>query len=192
MGRVGVLAFTMSLLVGVGIVAAHEEREIGDYSVEVGFLNEPVYAGEESGLDLHVTRGEEPVEGLESTLQAQVTFGGQTRDLEISRAFGDPGGYRSVFFPTAAGQYTFRIFGDIEGTAVDESFTSGPDTFGDVQDATAGQFPVQYPATADIARDAQAGANAATLALVGVVLGGIALLAALVALGVTVARRRPG
>jgi hypothetical protein len=190
MGRAGVLGLALSVLVGAGSALAHEEHEVGDYTIEVGFLDEPVFAGEESGLDLHVTRGDEPVEGLEATLQAEVRFGDQTRALELTPAFGEPGAYRSVFFPTAAGQYAFRIFGFVEGTAVDETFTSGPDTFGDVRDATAGQFPVQYPATADIARDAEAGANAGTLSLVGVILGGLALVAALVALGLGVARRR--
>jgi len=189
-GRSVVLGAVLATLAGIGTVAAHEERDVGDYTLEVGFLNEPVYSGEESGLELFVTQGDQPVEGLEEGLQAQVTYGDQTRDLEISPIFGEPGGYRSVFFPTAAGQYSFHVTGDIEGQAVDETFTSGPDTFGDVQDVTSGQFPVQYPATADVVRDAQAGANAATLATVALVVGALGLVAGLVALGLAVARRR--
>jgi hypothetical protein len=189
-GRSVVLGAVLATLAGIGTVAAHEERDVGDYTLEVGFLNEPVYSGEESGLELFVTQGDQPVEGLEEGLQAQVTYGDQTRDLEISPIFGEPGGYRSVFFPTAAGQYSFHVTGDIEGQAVDETFTSGPDTFGDVQDVTSGQFPVQYPATADVVRDAQAGANAATMATVALVVGALGLVAGLVALGLAVARRR--
>jgi len=184
------MGVVLASVAGIGSVAAHEERDVGDYTIEVGFLNEPVYSGEESGLELLVTHGDQPVEGLEETLQAQVTFGDQTRDLEISPTFDEPGAYQSVFFPTAAGQYTFRVFGEIEGQAVDESFTSGPDTFGDVRDVSSGQFPVQYPATADVVRDAQAGANAATMATVALVVGGLGLIAGLVALGLAVARRR--
>ena len=104
--------------------------------------------------------------------------------------FGEPGWYQSVFFPTAAGPYTFRIFGEIEGEPFDESFTSGPDTFSEVQDVTGGQFPVQFPATGDVVRDAQAGANAATTSTIALVLGGAGLVAGLVALGITLARRR--
>ncbi|HET7646552.1 MAG TPA: hypothetical protein VFM03_08725, partial [Candidatus Limnocylindria bacterium] len=189
-GRAAALGAALTLLVGIGVASAHEQRDVGDYTFTVGFLEEPVFTGQKSGLDLRVARGEEPVEGLETTLQAEVSFNGQTRDLEISPVFGQPGAYRSVFFPTAAGPYSFHITGDVEGTPVDETFTSGPDTFSEVQDVAGGQFPIQYPATGDIARDAEAGANAATTATIGVVLGGAGLLVGLVALGLTIARRR--
>lgn len=134
----------LTTMVGIGGASAHEEREVGDDTFEVGFLDEPVYSGQKSGVDLQVSLGGEPVEGLEETLQAEVTFEGQTRDLEISPRFGLPGAYRSVFFPTAAGPYTFHIFGEIDGEAIDETFTSGPETFSEVADVAGGQFPVQY------------------------------------------------
>jgi len=189
-GRAAVLGAMLTALVGVGVASAHESREVGAYTFSVGFLDEPVFSGQKSGLDLRVARGEEPVEGLEETLEAEVTFAGQSRTLEISPVFNQPGAYRSVFFPTAAGPYTFHIFGEVEGQAVDESFTSGPETFSEVQDVAGGQFPVQFPATGDIVRDAEAGANAATTATIALVLGGAGLVAGLVALGVTLARRR--
>lgn len=190
MGRAAALGAAVMLILGTGAVLAHEEREVGEYTVEVGFLDEPVYAGEQNGLFLMVVRGEEPVEGLDESLEATVSHGDQSRNLELSPG-GEPGEYESVFFPTAAGPYTFRIFGEIEGQAVDEEFTSGPDTFSEVQDVTGGQFPVQFPPTGDIVREAEAGANAATTATIALVLGGAGLLAGLVALGLTLARRRP-
>ena len=60
---------------------------------------------------------------------------------------------------------------------------------GDVLDTAGGQFPVVYPATADLARDAEAGAGAATMATIALGLGAAGLLAGLVALGVTLGRR---
>jgi hypothetical protein len=189
-GRGVVLGVVLTAVIGVGTALAHEVREVGDYTFVVGFLDEPVYSGQKSGLDLRVTRGEEPVEGLEQTLSAEVSFGDDSRQLEISAAFGDPGGYRSVFFPTAAGPYTFHITGEIDGTRIDEEFTSGPDTFSEVQDVTGGQFPVQFPSTADVVRDAEAGAAAGATATIALVVGGAGLLAGLVALGMTLARRR--
>lgn len=188
-GRASVLG-VLAILVSTGLALAHESREVGEYTFTVGFLDEPVYAGQKSGLDLRIRRGDEPVGGAEATLQAQVTFGDQSRDLEISPVFGQPGAYRSVFFPTAAGPYSFHITGDLEGTPVDETFTSGPDTFSEVQDTAGGQFPVVYPATADIARDAEAGANAATTSLIALGVGAAGLLAGLVAIGLAVGRRR--
>lgn len=184
------LSIAFTFVLGTGLVVAHESREIGDISMVVGFLDEPVFVGQKSGLDLRVEVGGEPAEGLEETLNAEVIFGDETRPLEISPSFGEPGAYRSIFFPTAAGPYTFHITGEIDGEAVDESFTAGPDTFGEVQDTAGGQFPVTYPATGDIARDAEAGAGAATTATIALVLGAAGLLAGVAALGITVARRR--
>ena len=189
LGRAAVLGAVLTV-VGSGTALAHESREIDDITMVVGFLDEPVYSGQKSGLDLRVTRGGEPVEGLEETLRAEVTFDDQTRDLPLTPAFGEPGAYRSVFVPTAAGPYTFRIFGEIEGEAIDESFTSGPDTFSDVRDVTGGQFPVVLPPAGDTARDAQSGAAAAGTATLALVVGGAGLVAGLVAMGLTLARRR--
>ena len=189
-GRAAALGAVLTMAVGTGVVLGHEVREVGELTFVVGFLDEPVFSGQKSGLDLRVSRGETPVEGLEETLQAEVVFDGQTRDLEISPAFGEPGAYRSVFFPTAAGPYAFHVFGEAGGVAVDEEFTSGPDTFGEVQDVTGGQFPVQFPPTGDLVRDAEAGASAGTTATIALVLGGAGLVASLVALGLSLARRR--
>lgn len=190
LGRAAVLGAMLTMVVSIGTALAHESRDIDDINMVVGFIDEPAYSGQKSGLDLRVTHHEEPVEGLEETLQAEVTFEGQTRQLEISPRFGEPGAYLSVFFPTAAGPYTFRIFGEIEGEAVDESFTSGPDTFSEVQDVTGGQFPVVLPAAGDTARDAEAGAAAAGTATIALVIGGAGLVVGLVAIGLTLARRR--
>ena len=188
-GPAAVLAVALVALT-VGGVLAHEVREVGEYTFVVGFIDEPVFTGQKSGLEFFVSRAEEePVEGLEETLEAQVTFDDETRDLEFSPRFGEPGAYESVFFPTAAGPYTFRILGEVDGEPIDESFTAGPDTFGEVEEQSGGQFPVQFPAAADVVRDAEAGAAAATQATIALVLAIAGLLAGLVALGVTLARR---
>lgn len=184
------LGMTLAATLGVGAVLAHESREVGEYTLVVGFIGEPVFTGQKSGLEFRVSRGDEPVEGLEQSLQAEVAYDGQTRDLPLSARFGQPGWYQSVFFPTAAGPYTFRIFGEIDGTPIDESFTSGPDTFSEVHDVAGGQFPVVFPATSDLVRDAEAGATAATTATIALGLGAAGLLAGLLALGLSLARRR--
>jgi hypothetical protein len=189
-GRSAVLAAALVTL-STTAVLAHEVREVGAYTFVVGFIDEPVFTGQKSGLEFFVSTGEEePVEGLEETLEAQVSFEGQTRDLEISPRFGEAGAYESVFFPTAAGPYTFRIFGEVEGEPFDQSFTAGPETFGEVEELAGGQFPIQFPATVDVVADAEAGAAAATQATIALVLAVIGLLAGLVALGLTLARRQ--
>lgn len=171
-------------------VLGHEDREIGDLSFVVGFIDEPVFTGQKSGLEFSVMHAGAPVEGLEETLEAEVTFGDDTRALPVSPRFGEPGWYQSVFFPTAAGPYTFRIFGEVEGEAVDESFTSSEEGFSLVEEATSGQFPIVLPAAGELAADAEAGANAAGQATLALVLGGAGLLLGLIALGLALARRR--
>ena len=152
---VGAIACSTLLMLASPLAAeAHETRPIADgkYQIVVGFMNEPVFAGDKSGLEFWVTEtsaatpgaGDEegaPVEGLEETFQAEVIFEDQIMALPLSAAFDEPGRYGSVFFPTAPGDYTFRIYGSINGAEIDESFTSGPETFGAVEDPAPLQFP---------------------------------------------------
>jgi hypothetical protein len=175
-----------------GPALAHEEREVAGYDVEVGMINEPVFVGQKSGLEFFVMKGETPVEGLETTLKAEVIYGDAKRDLPITARFDSKGAYESVFIPTAAGKYTFHIFGTIEGNQVDESFTSSPDGFDEVQEAVAGQFPVTLPTAAELSADAKKGADAASQVTIALVLGGAGLLVGLLAVGIALAgRRRP-
>lgn len=173
-------------------VAAHEVREIGDYTFVVGFIDEPVYVGGKSGLEVSITKtaDETPVEGLETSLTATVTQGQATRDLPLSPRFNAPGWYQSYFIPTAAGAYAFHITGDIEGTPIDESFSTGPDTFGEPRAVAAAQFPVAFPGQAELAEQAKRGADAAGQVTIAITLGAIGVVTGVAALGLALARRR--
>jgi hypothetical protein len=153
------MALGCALLMSLPLTAlAHETRTIADgqYQIVIGFMNEPVFAGDKSGLELWVTEAAAatpaadaeaegaPVEGLAETLQAEVIHGDQTMALPLTAKWDEPGGYYSVFFPTTAeGDYTFRIYGAIDGTEIDETFTSGPETFGPIEDPAPLRFPQQ-------------------------------------------------
>jgi len=190
--RAALLIALAALVLTPALAAAHEERQVAGYTVVVGFMDEPVYAGQKSGLEFFVNKGDAPVKGLESTVKAQVIYQGQTRDLPVSARWGEDGAYESVFFPTAAGPYTFHLTGSIEGQAIDESFTSSPTGFDEVHELAGGQFPVQFPAQAELVAMAQAGKDAsttATLALGAAVLG---IVIGIVGVGIGLAaRRRP-
>jgi len=171
---------------------AHEQRDVGDYALEVGFIAEPVYVGERSGLEIHVTKADQPVSGLDQTVKAEVIYGSQTRDLPLTEREDEPGWYESVFIPTAAGKYTFHLTGTIESTPLDESFTSSPSGFDEVQEATAGQFPATLPTVTELSAAANKGADAAGQVTIALVLGGAGLVVGLLALGIALAgRRRP-
>jgi hypothetical protein len=171
---------------------AHDVRQVGEYRFVVGFIDEPVFTGEKSGLELVVTKGGTPVEGLEKTLTAAVIYGDAQRDLPLSATFGRAGAYESVFIPTSAGPYTFHISGTIQGTPVDASFTSSSTGFDEVEELTAGQFPVQFPAPGELAADAKRGKDAATQMPLALALGAAGTILGLVALGVALAGRRRG
>ena len=156
LAALGGIALSCALLVFPALVEAHEVRQIADgkYQIVVGFIDEPVFAGDKSGLEFWVTdisaatpaAGDEeaegtPVEGLEETLQAEVIFADQTMELPLTAMWDQPGGYGSVFFPMKPGDYTFRIYGTIDGTEIDESFTSSPEGFSSVEDPAPLQFP---------------------------------------------------
>ena len=88
---------------------AHEHREVGDYTLVVGFIAEPAIQDDTNGIWLSVTKGETPVTGLADTLQAQILFGDQSKDMALVPAFGEDGTYEAVFIPTEPGDYTFRF-----------------------------------------------------------------------------------
>ena len=96
-------------------------------------------------------------------------------ELDLQPRFGQDGAYTADLLPTEAGDYTWHIFGDIAGTPVDVSMTSGPDTFSPVEARSALSFPDQEAESSAAARSASlalilAGV-AALLGLAGLVLG---------------------
>ncbi|WP_135257313.1 hypothetical protein [Thermus caldilimi] len=102
---------------------AHESRQVGEYRVVIGFLQNPAFAGFPNSVDLRVTRGDQPVEGLEKTLRVElIAPNGERMLLELSEAHGQPGYYRGWFIPGVPGNYQFRIFGKIGDLEVDETF----------------------------------------------------------------------
>lgn len=190
-----VAGLVLTVLISAG-ATAHERRTLGEYEVVVGFLNEPAIVEEPNGLDFRVQRGSgdgaEPVEGLAGALQAEVIYGGQTMELELEPAFGQPGAYRAEFIPTAEGAYTFHITGNIEGMEFDEQFTSGPETFSEVASRDALNFPNAVDTIGNVqatAEDAKDGASTAQmLGIAGLVAGIAGLIAGVAAL---IIARRP-
>lgn len=185
------LAIVLALgMVYAMTVSAHEHREVGEYEITIGFLNEPAILEEPNGLDLRVALGHgdagEPVEGLADTLQAEVIYGDESMPLEIRPAFGAPGAYQANFIPTASGAYTFHITGNIEGMEIDESFTSGPDTFSEVASRADMSFPNSVAPVGDVAADVSDATDSAdsaqTIAIVATVIGALGLVAGVAAI----------
>jgi hypothetical protein len=204
------------LVLQAGPAAAHEEKAIGKYRFDVGFGQEPAYAGLPNSVQLLLfDASDEPVTNLREGVNVEVAFGDETAEYPLEPnfevgEFGTPGDYRAWFIPTRAGRYSFHFTGSVNGQKVDETFTSGPNTFDDVQDPTGVEFPVQDPTVGELAArverefprlDASVAAvrsqaaaasddasSAVTLAVVAIVIGVLGLAVGIVSL---VRGRRP-
>lgn len=156
LGALAALAVIISTLAFSASVAdAHERRTVGSYQLVVGFLTEPAYSGQPNGLDLRVTdtRTTQPVEGLEKTLKADVTFGGLAAlPLTVTARFGQTGAYAGQFVPTKPGTYIFHITGKIGTQDIDERFESGPNRFNDIEALGALQYPDKVPGGSDLGK----------------------------------------
>jgi hypothetical protein len=141
------------LIVPAGAAQAHESREVGDLTLVVGWSNEPAYAGFGNEVQVVVseTQGERPVDDGE--LQAEVVFGdsGATTQVTLDPAFDSPNEYLGYIIPTRPGTYTFNVTGTVGGQTIEETFTSGPDTFNDIQNPSDAEFPEQDPTRGEIA-----------------------------------------
>ena len=234
------LAALAASLVTAAAISAHDHRSVGDYQFTVGFAVEPAIEGVANGVDLRVeksaaSQGQDssagqhggtssgggggmghdhgeivPVEGLDQTLQVEVTHlgSGVSKSMQLGVVFGQPGHYKAALIPTASGHYRFRFFGTVEGNPVDESFESGPNTFSTVNPAGDLHFPERRATVREIegaVRGAQASAegaqdasieaadsaSAATmLGIAGIVLGVLGIGAGAAGLAVGLRRRQ--
>ena len=181
--------------------SAHTARDVGAYHFLVGWGSEPAYAGQLNSVQLVLTyrSSGKPVTDLGSGFHVTVIYGIRRVALPLEptfdpdTGFGTPGDYRAWLIPTAAGDYTFRFTGRVGGQSIDQSFTSGPTTFATVEDPASVEFPVPAPGTAELSQrlDAQVSrlatsralATTRDLAIVAVVVGGLALVVAVVGIG---------
>lgn len=184
MKRIGMalgLALALMLL-AASLALAHERRTVGKYDFLVGWMNEPAYANQPNAISLSVsnTDTKKPVDGLGRTLKAEVIVGARTMPVELTAPDETPGLYLGSFIPTRVGGYIFHFTGVVENQTIDEKFESGPNSFDDVQDSTALQFPDKLLSSNDVEANLKAAQDAAgsarTLAYVGIGAGLLGLI----------------
>jgi hypothetical protein len=130
------------------------------------------------------------VNDADKVLKVTVSQGGNAPvDLPLKARYGNPGKYTSYFEPTTVGAYSFHITGTLKDDKIDETFTSGPNTFGEAGQLTLYPNTQQGNSTANTSelqqqvKDAQAAAtNATYLGIAGGVVGLIGLIVAGIAL----------
>ncbi len=134
-------------------VAAHERRSVGTWRMEVGWLEEPVYAGLRNwiALELHDASGK-PVDDLGDAVKVEVMFGDQRLGpLLLRSAEGQRGVFVAALIPTRPGTYAFRFTGTLRGQKIDETFTCSEQSFDCVISSTEIEFPAADPSRAELA-----------------------------------------
>jgi hypothetical protein len=148
------LFLSLGVLLGIGVVAiqAHEVRQIGAYTLAVGFRAEPAFEDVVNAVDIFVNRtaDNEAIsvrDGDIVDLQVEVQFR-DAEDLDAailaaaplqeppSQDFAASNRYNTWFKPTHDGVYAFRITGSIADTsdphagpqAIDTTFVCGGGT----------------------------------------------------------------
>lgn len=110
----------LAILTTYQIVFAHTSVTAGDYTIEVGWVNEPPIVGQQNAIVVNVstTSDDKPVEDV-SGLTVAVSYGGQNRTLTLQPLGEDtPGQYVAPILPTTPGQYTVNLGGKLGNTDV--------------------------------------------------------------------------
>src|SRR3954463_3493698 len=102
--RIGLALLLAALLIpfSVSIASAHGHITVGDYTLVIGFHNEPAYQGEPNGLDLFVsnTKTKENINGLADSLKVEIIFGASKKELKVKPQFGRDGAYTAYVLPS--------------------------------------------------------------------------------------------
>lgn len=98
---------------------AHTRLEIGPYILIIGWLEEPVIVGERNAIIVDVTRNDIPVDDVEATLDLELLYAGNSFRANLNPT-DTVGVYTAQVYPTVRGQYSVRLFGDIDGFEIDE------------------------------------------------------------------------
>jgi hypothetical protein len=110
----------VALLTSYSIALAHESVTVGDYTIEIGWVNEPPLVGQQNAIVVNVstTSDEKPVEDV-SALTVAVSYGGQNKTLTLQPLGEDtPGQFIAPILPTVPGQYTVNLGGKLGDTDV--------------------------------------------------------------------------
>ncbi|RMF78179.1 MAG: hypothetical protein D6737_15550 [Chloroflexi bacterium] len=164
-----ILVAALTVFAVAAPASAHEQRLVGPYDIEVGWHDEPLFAGQQNQIEIFIffadfggdehadedtehdhSNEDAAVLGAEDTLQLEVSIGPASRVFRLQPDPENPGRYFAPIVPTRAGDYTFHLTGDILGVEVDETFTSADGMFDTVEPASDIAFPDEGASIADL------------------------------------------
>ena len=138
--------FLISAFITAPLIQTSFAHQISLYTIkdknhlfEVEWANEPVAVDDKTNVQFTTlfpnttdptnpeADGTQPITGLENSLKVEISAGDKNMTSDLEPAFGELGSYESkTFYPTIATTYSFRIFGDINGTSFDQTFACNP------------------------------------------------------------------
>ena len=112
-----------------GIAYGHTVDSVGEYRVEIGWMNEPVVSGETNAIEFYVSplkpgveledqKFENGVSGLKKTVKMQLVYKDNSINLPLSPDHNIPGKYYAFVNPTVSGFYQANVIGTIEDTPI--------------------------------------------------------------------------
>lgn len=120
----------------IGIAYGHTVDAVGEYRVEIGWMNEPVVSGETNAIEFYVgpllpcSDISEPIkcaesqefqngiEGLKKTVKMQLIYKDESIMLPLSPDHDIPGKYYAFVNPTVSGFYQANMLGTIKDTQI--------------------------------------------------------------------------
>ena len=144
-----------------GIAYGHTVDAVGEYRIEIGWMNEPVMSGETNGLELYVSpiidcpdisipmecansqEFQNGIEGLKKLLKIQFVYDKtETITLPLVADHDVPGKYYAFITPTVSGYFQANLIGKILDTPVNLSMHPPP---------ISERSYIEFPESADLA-----------------------------------------
>lgn len=133
---------------GVKPAEAHITKVFGNYIVQVGWDDEPVYTGLANGAQVTIKKGSgdsaQPVINALKNLQISIKYGTITKPLDFLPSATVDGQYHAVLIPTRVGTYSIILKGAVEGQSVDAEIP-----LDDVASVDALNFPSSTSSSSD-------------------------------------------
>jgi hypothetical protein len=182
-------------------LSGHDPHVVGAYRLEIGWGEEPAFAGMRNTVTVEVTDAARhvPVTDLGGgTLTAEVVFGGQRVVLPLRADPDHRNTFEASIVPTRPGTYAFHIAGRVNNQPIDVRSICSPQTFDCVVSSDELQFPARDPSAGELSARLERSAPRADRALelanraqvVAAGAAGLAGLALIAAVGLGLRRRR--
>jgi hypothetical protein len=119
-----------------GIAYGHTIDAVGEYRVEIGWMNEPVVSGETNAIEFYVNplipcpeisepikcaesqKFENGIAGLKNTVKMKLIYKDESITLPLSPDHDIPGKYYAFVNPTVSGFYQANVLGTIVDTPI--------------------------------------------------------------------------